>query len=112
MVFPREWDEIRFCRYVVLGALAGTEDAAHERAVSLSRSIEPCRIITTDEVLAEYLALFAAGLELYQARPDTQYSLTDWVSMRTMRREGITEALTNDRHFEPEGFPALFRDAL
>jgi predicted nucleic acid-binding protein len=29
--------------------------------------------------------------------------------MQTMRREGLTEALTNDRHFEQEGFNALFR---
>jgi predicted nucleic acid-binding protein len=27
-----------------------------------------------------------------------------------MRNEGIIEALTNDRHFEQEGFRALFRD--
>jgi hypothetical protein len=26
-----------------------------------------------------------------------------------MRREGLTAALTNDRHFEQEGFRALFR---
>ncbi len=31
--------------------------------------------------------------------------------MQTMRREGLTEALTNDRHFEQEGFQALFRDS-
>ena len=52
---------------------------------------------------------FLAGLDLYQARPDKGYSLTDCISMRTMRREGITEVLTNDRHFEQEGFRALFR---
>ena len=28
---------------------------------------------------------------------------------QTMRKEGITEALTNDHHFEQEGFRALFR---
>ena len=50
---------------------------------------------------------FLAGLELYRARPDKGYSLTDCISMQTMRREG----LTNDRHFEQEGFRALFRDA-
>jgi predicted nucleic acid-binding protein len=27
-----------------------------------------------------------------------------------MRREGLTEVPTNDRHFEQEGFRALFRD--
>ncbi len=52
---------------------------------------------------------FIAGLDLYRARPDKQYSLTDCISMQTMRREGITEALTNNRHFEQEGFRALFR---
>jgi hypothetical protein len=29
--------------------------------------------------------------------------------MQTMRREGVSEALPNDRHFEQEGFRALFR---
>jgi predicted nucleic acid-binding protein len=37
------------------------------------------------------------------------YSLTDCISMQTMRREALTEVLTNDRHFEQEGFRALFR---
>ncbi len=126
-------------------ALTSTEDSAHERAMALSRSAPPDRIVTTDEVLAEYLAFFASarpsvraqagrnvaelisssavlvipqsresfltGLELYRARPDKGYSLTDCISMQTMRRTGITEALTNDRHFEQEGFRALFRDS-
>jgi uncharacterized protein len=52
---------------------------------------------------------FLAGIELYRSRPDKGYSLTDCISMITMRREGLTEALTNDRHFEQEGFRALFR---
>ena len=54
---------------------------------------------------------FIAGFELYQSRPDKGYSLTDCISMQTMHREGITEALTNDRHFEQEGFRTLFRDS-
>jgi len=104
---------------------------------------EAALIVTTDEVLSEYLTYFAgagehirreaglvaqyiladpsvrvipqsresfiAGLELYMARPDKGYSLADCISMETMRREGIEEALTNDRHFEQEGFRALFR---
>ena len=102
------------------------------------------RIITTDEVLVEYLAFFAGarpsvriqagnavaqllansrvqviqqsrdsflnGLELYGARPDKGYSL-DCISMQTMRREGLRDVLTNDRHFERERFRALFRDS-
>jgi predicted nucleic acid-binding protein len=54
-------------------------------------------------------AAFLAGLALYEARTDKGYSLTDCISMETMRREGLTEVLTNDRHFEQEGFRVLFR---
>jgi predicted nucleic acid-binding protein len=52
---------------------------------------------------------FMGGFEMYRARPDKGYSLTDCISMQTMRREGLTEVLTNDRHFEQEGFRALVR---
>jgi len=126
-------------------ALTSTDDADHGRAMDLSRSIVPDRIVTTDEVLSEYLAFFAgarpsvraqagknvadliedpvvlvvpqsresflAGLELYRARTDKGYSLVDCISMQTMRQNGLTEVLTNDRHFEQEGFRALFRDS-
>jgi uncharacterized protein len=52
---------------------------------------------------------FLARLELYRSRPDKGYSLVDCISMCTMHKEGITEVLTNERHFEQEGFRALFR---
>ena len=126
-------------------ALTNITDPAHAQAMELSRSLAPDRIVTTDEVLGEYLTFFAGarpsirdrvgrnvaelienlevrvvpqsresfleGLELYRARPDKGYSLTDCISMQTMRKEGLTEVLTNDRHFEQEGFRALFRDS-
>ena len=99
-------------------------------------------MITTDEVLVEFLTFFSgdpwlrkraaatvmtlfndpavhvvpqsresflAGLDFYQSRPDKGYSLTDCISMQTMRARGVTDALTNDRHFEQEGFKSLFR---
>ena len=50
---------------------------------------------------------FAAGLALYEARPDKGYSLTDCISMVTMRQEGITEVLSHDGHFTREGFVIL-----
>lgn len=50
---------------------------------------------------------FLEGLSLYKARPDKGYSLTDCISMATMRREGITEILTHDIHFAQEGFILL-----
>jgi hypothetical protein len=31
--------------------------------------------------------------------------------MQTMRRECLSDALTNDRHFQQESFRALFRES-
>jgi predicted nucleic acid-binding protein len=60
-------------------------------------------------VIPQSRSTFLAGLDLYRARPDKGYSMTDCISMQTMRREGLTEVLTNDKHFVQEGFHALFR---
>jgi predicted nucleic acid-binding protein len=54
-------------------------------------------------------ALFSAGLELYRRRADKSWSLTDCMSFVVMWREGITEALTGDHHFEQAGFVALLK---
>ena len=125
-------------------ALADFSDSAHPRALTITAERAASAIVTTDEVLGEYLTFFAsafgtlrrraatsvqrilanpvirvipqsrtsflAGLDLYSQRPDKGCSLVDCISMQTMRREGLPEALTNDQHFEQEGFRALFRD--
>ena len=114
-------------------ALADFTDSAHRRALAFATEREDSPIVTTDEVLAEYLTFFATanermrrkalthaqrilddpgvrvvpqsresfltGMALDGARPDKGYSLTDCISMQTMRREGLAEALTNDRRF-------------
>jgi predicted nucleic acid-binding protein len=50
---------------------------------------------------------FARGLNLYESRKDKAWSLTDGISFVVMTDEGLTEALTGDRHFEQAGFRAL-----
>jgi predicted nucleic acid-binding protein len=60
------------------------------------------------EVVEHSHEAFLTGLELYEARPDKGYSLTDCISMNLMRERGINEALTHDHHFEQEGFNILF----
>jgi predicted nucleic acid-binding protein len=50
-----------------------------------------------------------AGVDLYRRRPDKAWSLTDCISFVVMQREGITEALTGDQHFEQAGFVALLK---
>jgi hypothetical protein len=52
---------------------------------------------------------FEAGVALYAARPDKDWSLTDCISFLVMQDRGITEALTGDRHFEQAGFQALLQ---
>ena len=77
-----------------------------------SRAAATVRSLLVDpeiRVIPQSRASFLAGLELYAARPDKGYSLVDCISMQTMREEGLTDVLTNDRHFEQEGFRTLFR---
>jgi predicted nucleic acid-binding protein len=74
-------------------------------------SVEGILASSVIRVIPQSRESFLAGLRLYRARPDKGYSLTDCISMQTMRKEGLTEVLTNDRHFEQEGFRALFRDS-
>ena len=123
-------------------ALTNRRDGAHITVMELSAKLAPRSVVTSDEVLTEFLAYcasdellravagravagllknpdiriipqsrgsFLEGLALYNNRPDKGYSLTDCISMQTMRREGLTDVLTNDRHFEQEGFRTLFR---
>ena len=55
------------------------------------------------------MALFDAGVQLYAARSDKAWSLTDCISFEVMKREGIHEALTADRDFEQAGFVPLLK---
>jgi len=59
------------------------------------------------EVVEQTHAAFRAGIELYKARPDKGYSLTDCISMNLMRERGLTKVLTHDHHFTQEGFSVL-----
>lgn len=51
--------------------------------------------------------LWRRGLELYRARADRRWTLTDCLSFEIMRERGIGRALTSDHGFEQAGFRAL-----
>lgn len=50
---------------------------------------------------------FAAATDLFLARLDQGFSLTDCVSFCLMERTGLREALTTDHHFQIAGFNPL-----
>ncbi|HXP88662.1 MAG TPA: PIN domain-containing protein [Bryobacteraceae bacterium] len=47
--------------------------------------------------------LIDSAVELYRARSDKSWSLTDCLSFVVMERHDISEALATDRHFEQAG---------
>jgi predicted nucleic acid-binding protein len=53
--------------------------------------------------------LFQRGIALFEQRRDKDWSLTDCLSFVSMHDEGITEALTGDKHFEQAGFILLLK---
>jgi len=65
------------------------------------------RVAPRTTILSFSDELAAEGLRLFADRPDKYWSLTDCVSFVVMQREGITDALTGDHHFEQAGFRAL-----
>lgn len=90
-----------------LAFFSGTRESVRIKAGNyVARLLSDRRVV----VFPQSRNSFLAGLDLYRARADKGYSLTDCVSMPTMRREGVTDILTNDHHFEQEGFRALFRN--
>ncbi len=121
-------------------ALCSPRDQHHAAALSAGRGLHGAQIVTTQELLTEFLTAFRytsdlrriacrrvqqitadpqflilpqtpetfhAGLTFYQSRPDKQFSLTDCISMTTMRQLAMTEVLTHDAHFAQEGFSLL-----
>ena len=61
------------------------------------------------EVVEPSQELWRAGIDLFRDRPDKEWSLTDCISFVVMERQGLTEALTGDHHFEQAGYIALLK---
>src|SRR5437867_1637882 len=104
-------------------AITNPRDSWAEAAKAARTSLGNIQLVTTDEVLTEFMATLASGgdhlrqlavkmvraildnpnvrvipqsrqsflrgVELYESRPDKQYSLTDCISMATMKAESL-----------------------
>ena len=110
MTFSRSLDAHRL--YTVdevlaefLTACSSSGPHIRQRAVHTVRNALQDRQWT---VIPQSRGSFLEALTLYEARPDKEYSLTDCLAMQVMRREGLTDVLTNDHHFTQEGFHILF----
>lgn len=124
-------------------AMVRPRDQWRSAARNALRRLGKVRIVTTDEVLNEFLTALSGGgprlrlaavgrvralqsdssvrimpqsgasfrkaLDRYEARDDKGYSLQDCVSMNVMEALSIKEILTNDHHFEQEGFTVLMK---
>ena len=88
----------------VADALAKSESRSRIREFILHlRQGDVCEVVPASR------ELFDRALELYHQHADKEWTLTDCVSFVVMREAGITQALTEDRHFEQAGFTALFK---
>ena len=126
IAFPNVQDQAHertkaFARSTTLGTICTTEEVLTEYLnyfagwglkfrQKASLNVQNILDNPSVRVIAQTSSSFLAGLTLYRARLDKGYSLTDCISMETMRSEGVTDVLTNDAHFEQEGFRAILRE--
>jgi hypothetical protein len=59
------------------------------------------------EIVPADQALLEQGIQRFRSRQDKDWSLTDCLSFLVMEQQGLTDALTGDRHFEQAGFRAM-----
>jgi predicted nucleic acid-binding protein len=124
-------------------AVVKPKDQWSETADRARKNVGDAILVTTDEVLIEFLTAlsrggpslrrvaakmvrailgdanvrviqqtregFLKGVTRYEGREDKEYSLMDCISMNVMESHAVTEVLTNDHHFEQEGFTVLIK---
>ena len=67
----------------------------------VAASVQGILVNAAIRVIPQSRSSFLAGLDLYTQRPDKRYSLTDCISMQTMRRERLTDVLTSESSWMP-----------
>ncbi|NJK50079.1 PIN domain-containing protein [Candidatus Gracilibacteria bacterium] len=72
--------------------------------------IQSCYQTDNLNVVSIDTPLFTRALQLYHERPDKTWGLTDCISFVVMEEQGLTDAVTADRHFVQAGYRALMLD--
>ena len=73
--------------------------------------VQQCYRTANVHVVSVSTQLLARALELYQARPDKTWGLTDCISFVVMADQRISIAATADSHFVQAGYRALMLEA-
>jgi predicted nucleic acid-binding protein len=94
--------------HVLHEVLAHFSEAGPTARAQTASSVRTILASPTVEVVISSRDSFLAALDLYEARPDKGYSLTDCHTMNLMRDRGIIEVLSHDSHFAQERFTVLF----
>ena len=84
----------------------GNALGSRQRTVALD-FIRSCYVDDRFRVIAVSKPLFINALSLYEAHSDKNWGMTDCLSFVVMRENGLTVALSCDRHFIQAGFRAL-----
>ncbi len=92
----------------VLLELADALSAPGARAI-VAEFLQAVRADPLFDVVGYVPNVYQAGFDLFAARRDKRWSLTDCISFGVMTERGILEALTGDHHFEQAGFRAIFK---
>ncbi len=79
-----------------------------QRATAIAM-IDSFRLDPQFEIVPYDTSVYRAGYDLFSARPDKDWSLTDCISFAVMDRRGLSDALSGDHHFEQAGFRAIFK---
>lgn len=70
-------------------------------------AMQQIRTDVTIEIMPIHTDLLNQTITFYQSRPDKAWGMTDCSSFVIMRKFGLQEALTADKHFEQAGFKRL-----
>ena len=69
--------------------------------------IQQCYKTANMRIVSVDTELLNRALQLYQARPDKTWGLTDCISFAVMHEQGLFMAATADEHFLQAGYRAL-----
>ena len=99
--------EIITTQWVLAEVADALADSASRRSVApFLRDLSKDPKVTVVQAGSDW---FERGLQLYEQRPDKDWSLTDCISFAVMAEQKVTDALTGDKHFEQAGFTALLK---